>query len=70
MFLHRSQAFECTHDRVVEDLDLNDNRTRTRETCATCQRRFFGCLAKRLDEDGNEAWGPVGRWWWTQEKLG
>lgn len=41
----------------------NDDRVRTRENCAVegCSTYRFSCEAKRLDADGLESWGPVGK---------
>lgn len=41
------------------DYDENDNRIRTADVCAT-HGEYWGCLAKRLDDDGQTAWGVPG----------
>ncbi len=54
---HRAEVVRC---------DDNNCRTRIEVRCTRCRKTWYGCLAKRLDDDGAEAWGPVGEWTWRQ----
>ena len=49
------------HQWTETDRHENDDRIRTRDDCP-CGAQRYGCYAKRLDTDGEESWGPVGRW--------
>lgn len=51
----------CPHEQFfIQDRDENADRTRTTEACTTCGKVRYGCFAKRLDDEGREAWGIVG----------
>lgn len=52
----------CECGTVVRRFDENDDRIRTLETCTTCGQKRYGVFAKRLSDDGREAWGTVGQW--------
>lgn len=60
-----------THEHVWREVnrDENANRTRTGDTCV-CGAYRHGCLAKRLDEEGRTAWGPVGKQWYSIKEGG
>jgi len=45
----------------------NENRTRAHVRCETCGKDWSGCIAKRLDSEGIEAWGPVGIQTWSDQ---
>ncbi len=53
-------AFCCGRPVVEIVRDDNDDRTRSIVTCKECGTRWMGCLAKRLDREGRDLWGPVG----------
>lgn len=52
----------CAHTWSRMYTDDNSDRTRTEDFCAKCGWTRYGVLAKRLDDQGRVAWGPVGRW--------
>lgn len=52
----------CPHEKKTKHHDENDNRVRNCEYCDPCNTYWFGVYAKRLDDEGSEAWGPVGQW--------
>jgi hypothetical protein len=55
---------EHEHQWLITEKVENDNRIRTLDFCE-CGARRSGCYAKRLDNNGEAAWGPVGEWWYT-----
>lgn len=57
---HASKPGACAHPREVLYRDENENRVRCGEYCRTCNQHYHGCIAKRLDEEGREAWGKPG----------
>lgn len=54
--------WKCDHGGRRIRRDENLDRVRVVETCTTCGVYRHYCLAKRLDEESREAWGPVGVW--------
>ena len=60
-----SDYCSCGGTCAIVDYDENDNRIRTREKCRYCRAERYGCFAKRLDSDGQPAWGPPGKWWYS-----
>ena len=56
---------DCDGPLRVEWIHDNANRTLTRVRCLTCQASWYGCKAKRLDQDNRPAWGNVGEQTWA-----
>jgi hypothetical protein len=61
----------CAEETIIIDRHENDDRIRVVARCRGCGRQWYGCYAKRLaaqpDQTGNrEAWGPVGRWTFSE----
>jgi hypothetical protein len=46
------------HEWKLERADCNPNRDRTVDVCA-CGAVRYGCIAHRLDDWGEKAWGEV-----------
>lgn len=53
------------HKWALEDTDDNSNRVRWTERCADCGETRMGTVAKRLDDEGRQAWGPVAVVWYA-----
>lgn len=51
---------EHEHRWEITDTRENSDRIRTYERCSLCGAESSTCTAKRLDDEGREAWGPVG----------
>ncbi len=59
---------ECIHVYFDTARDENDDRIRVVQRCGRCEDERYGCFAKRLDDEGRTAWGPVGEWYYTSRK--
>jgi len=58
-----SEARVCIHTHEVAFRDENADRVRTVEVCHACGLKWSTCFAKRLDDEGHEAWGKPGVLW-------
>lgn len=65
-----SAAVEHEHAWDEVRRDSNGDRIRTTDVCTTCGFRRSGCYAKRLDDEGREAWGAVGVWTYSLAEPG